>query len=122
MTNIRKAYDVAKNDREDLEGKEVIYYIDEYNKSICLVVGCNRSVGITVVSRNDIKHKRICFRGPVVGNPTSFDDKKCTWNEMYDTIVGMIEDGKITPRDLLILRDGKDSDPGECTSPCAYSQ
>ena len=121
MSNIRKAYDVARNDREDLEGKIVDYVFGSGDIRKAIIVGCNRAVGITIVMQNDLKHKLICFKGPVTDTPTIFKGRYiCTWDEMFDMIVDMIERDEI--KAFILANQMIDCIDGTCNSPCAYSQ
>lgn len=122
MSNIRKAYDVAKNDREDLEGRRVENLYFDKTIDSALVVGCNRAVGITVVNATDLSHKLICYRGPVVPDPSDFSGKQCTYDELYDALVAMIEEGVINNSELNLLEYGGAEQYGHCHGNCAYSQ
>lgn len=117
---MRKAYDVAANDRMDLEGKVINYKFEDGNADV-MVVGCNRAVGITLVSHDVHKTKHLCMRGPVCPDPSENSDWVVSWDEVYDTTVGMIEDGELDAAALIEYMYGE-SFTGRCDGRCAYSQ
>jgi len=70
-----KSYNVAKDDYPELEGKIINYDYGTGNGVKCLVVGCNRSVGVTVVELRDKKIYSLCYHGPVCPKPSNFIGK-----------------------------------------------
>ena len=116
----RITYDVAQNDREDLEGKIVDYIYSTGVRDKVKVVGVNRAVGITLVHMKESGAKyAVCIRGPVVPNPSNdFND----YDKVYDCLVSMIEQGSVYVHALCTLAYGPGYKLSSCNGNCAYSQ
>ena len=92
---------VSRDDYPELEGKLVDY---EYRDGVVktgIVVGCNRSLGITIVNAENKEHYLVCFAGPVApGGGHSFDPFACTYNEFFDYTLECIKEGHIVAGDM----------------------
>jgi hypothetical protein len=122
----RIAYDVAKNDREDLEGKRIDYITSDGTMYKGIVVGVNRSVGLTIANarygKDDAPKNLVCFRGPVCSDPTDTTRWECSYDDIYDLAVHMIEEGVYEPSRTAALRFPGISISSGTPGACAYSQ
>lgn len=130
MSNIKdiKLSTVGEDDRPDLEGKIVNYHFGSkdgyYSKSFKgIVVGCNRSLGITVVNLDDKDHYLVCIQGASApGGATSVANGK-SYEELHDFVVAQIEAGDIYSADCIQMqRGGPAMGFGPDGSNCAYRQ
>ncbi len=121
----RVAYDVAKNDREDLEGKIIKYITSDGSEYKGQVIGVNRAVGITVANLyygyNDAPKNLCCYRGPVCPIPCDTDDWVVSWDQMYDYVVSKIEQGVYKVNDVVVFKTGVPPYGGGSPGACAYS-
>jgi len=94
---------VGRDDYPELEGKIVDYKEDLFiTKGI--VVGCNRSVGITVVAVDNKDDYLICLAGPVTpGGGTNFKGKNCTYTELFDSVLKSIQKGILDAEKLILM-------------------
>lgn len=115
---------VGRDDYPELEGKIIDYKMSDGIIDKGIVIGCNRSVGITIVNVQDKDDYLVCFSGPVTkGGGSDFSDSPCTWYEMFDALVAGIKAGKLLASELLELRTGSADSMGTCSSSeCAYRQ
>lgn len=113
---------VTKDDYPELEGKFVTYSMSDGSYQ-CVVIGCNRSVGITIVDANDKEHFVICAGGPIMPDHNKFG-KLFTdvWDKWFDMVVAGIESGTIDAEATTALYDDPNS-LGNCSgSNCAYKR
>lgn len=116
-----KFYNVVKDDYPELEGKIIDYGCSQrWGKA--LVVGCNRSVGLTIVNASDKTYYLVCFRGPVSAEPSDESEWLCTYNEIFDLMISMIEKGKFDTDVAFEALFGTHLVDGNCSGGCAYSQ
>lgn len=106
MTNIKdfKLSTVGEDDRPDLEGKIVKYYYSDGDYVTGVVIGCNKSVGITIANVENKDHLAVCICGPSAPGPfyeNMLKRLKVSYDEMYDEIVACIEAGKIDVNSLV---------------------
>lgn len=131
MNNIKdiKLSTVGKDDYEHLEGKLVTISYSGGEEVTGVVVGCNRSIGVTIVDVTDKDKYLLCFGGPVSpGGITEClkDDLKefgKTYDEVFDIIIQMIESGSWEAGAFTrSITDGHGRD-GCCSGGnCAYQQ
>jgi hypothetical protein len=116
-----KVSTVGEDDRPDLEGKIIPYVHGDGDTYSSLVVGCNRSVGVTLIDPNNKKHYHICLRGPAL--PVN-DVEWCNgaYDELYDVLCLMIENGEVRPAELLEIAGHKGASGQPSGKTCAYSQ
>jgi len=116
-------YNIIGDDFKELEGKIVNYKIDEDRIIPALVVGCNRSIGCTLVNPTNKDEYYACIIGPVAPgyNHASWGD---SYDEMFDALVTDLRNGTVDVLNTLIkyyklnAHFGKDPDG----STCAYGQ
>ena len=110
---------VGRDDYPELEGKLI-----ETDYETGVVVGCNRSLGITIVDAQNKDHFLVCFAGPIApGGGTDFSDYTCTYMEMFDYTLECIKAGVIDMTAIHRVYRGDDTKYGECNGRnCAYSQ
>lgn len=126
-----KLYDVARNDYPELEGK-----IIEYNSSCspdmkeaitnCLVVGCNTSVGITIVNAANKDDYFVCITGEVAPGGSNITD----WDQdVWEYLVNAIDAGRVDAYELGKYRSPEESimanlfgNGGPTGGMCAYGQ
>ncbi len=130
-----KGYHVAKDDYPQLEGKIIKYspYIDlkakrkgdRYGEYVMsgLVVGCNTSVGITIVDATDKDRYLVCFTGPVAPGGSNVKH----WDQgIWEYIINAIGRGVVNNYDLLAFNPEKPTLPTLPGCPnagmCAYNQ
>jgi hypothetical protein len=114
-----KVSTVGADDRPDLEGEFVVVVDRDGDENPGIVIGCNKSVGLTIVNPNDKTDQLLCVRGPVCPNPTSriHIDYDNSWLVMTQ----MIEAGVYYMEKHDALRTDGGSGQGGGMS-CAYSQ
>ena len=110
-----KVSTVGEDDRADLEGKLITFY-DEDGAHPAVVIGCNKSVGITIVNANDPDDKYLCVRGPVI--PVNTVSAHINYDDSWKVMVQMIENGHYYLDTHYELR--KDTG-GMGSMSCAYS-
>lgn len=119
---------VGKDDYPELEDNIVI--ITQRGKDIpCIVVGCNRSVGVTIVRAEDKNRYMLCFAGPVApgGITPSFkknlENHDKTYDEAFNYLIAMIKKGSWIAGDFISWVIDNENCGGGCSgSNCAYSQ
>lgn len=126
LTKEYKISTVGEDDYPELEGKTVTFFpIDNYIPAIpCVVVGCNRSVGVTLVSA-DTKEYIMCFRGPVCpGTHYESPEDVLEGNELFDAIVEGIIEGEVYAEILTEIVESHGAVPGHSVGShsCAYNQ
>jgi len=80
---------VTKNDYPELEGK-IINYKQGGQQVQGVVIGCNRSVGLTVVNPNDKSEFIVCAAGPIMPD---FEKNQDSFINAYDVWFDMMVDG-----------------------------
>lgn len=127
MTKEYKISTVGEDDYPELEGKTVMYIPDSLDAAAvpCVVVGCNASVGVTLVHA-DTKEYIMCYKGPVC--PRS-EDCEPGWpsevsDEIFAAIVTGIIEGELYAGILEDILDKHGLQVGNKASSdsCAYSQ
>ena len=115
-----KVSTVGEDDRPDLEGK-IVSILGVIGTTTGIVVGCNRSVGISIVDTDDHDNFMVCLRGAMMPNPSpDFDDL----DEITDVIIEMIEAGVVDITELKRYQNipiGRNSG-GTSGKNCAYRQ
>ena len=115
-----KVSTVGEDDRADLEGR-IITVLDIYGgKTSGVIVGCNKSVGLTIVNANDKDKYLICMRGPVAPNSTvhMHTDYDVSWT----TVIEMLEAGIFDVSELHRLHKGDGTGGSLGAHSCAYNQ
>ena len=115
-----KVSTVGEDDFPELEGKIITIIATNGEKSPGLVVGCNRSLGITIVDANNKNHYWCCMVGPVVPNSTV--DRHIDWNDSIDFCVEMIRAGVFDIEEAFTLLKVIGHGGGPDGSTCAYRQ
>lgn len=97
MTNVKDLtfYDVAKDDHSELEGK-VITFISRDKEYTGVVVGCNRSVGVTIVNAKNKDEYLCCLVGPVAPGFKKFRDASVPATDTMDYLIQGIIDGEVS--------------------------
>lgn len=114
---------VGRDDYPELEGKVIEYIqpIGIVQKGI--VVGCNRSLGLTVVEVSNKDHYLICIVGKSAPRPSNFANMACTYDELFDWVVEGIEEGVIFAQDMTMMHSPAYLYGGSPTGEnCAYGQ
>jgi hypothetical protein len=116
-----KVSTVGEDDRPDLEGKAVITIDAGYRDVACIVAGCNKSVGLTLIDANT-KRNVLCVRGPILADNTL--DGHIDYDKSWDYLVKSIEDGVLDLKEYNDLYKNKRGKAGSGFGGvvCAYSQ
>lgn len=114
---------VGKDDYPELEGEIIVYEYSDGQQFDVLVVGCNRSVGLTLVDVHDKEEKFLCLIGPAAPGGKDFwqDYYEFTYDEAFDFCVEAIKDGYLHAGKLDELYLGSSRGGGEFNPTCAYS-
>jgi hypothetical protein len=127
MTKEYKVSTVGEDDFPELEGKTVMYVpvSDNLPAVPCVVVGCNRSVGVTLVHADNPKKYIVCYRGPVCpGAYTETDRDMAEHNELFEALLSGIQDGEVYAEVLLEIVHSYGTHAGHNAGShsCAYNQ
>ena len=116
-----KVSTVGEDDRPDLEGKIITYDPGTGKPVSAIVVGCNRSVGCTIVDANDKDHYHACVTGPCLpDHPVDWYDGH--YDEFFDVLCIMIEQGEVRPMELLEIVGHTGQFGNPTADGCAYSR
>lgn len=88
IDSIRKLFGRSKP--EDLEGKKIVVYRDDYGFMDAIVAGCEKGIGITLVNKEDKEQELYCMNY-MVKNLTEEEIKHL--NKKFDWIVDRLKEG-----------------------------
>ena len=117
---------VGEDDFPELEGKIIMFQPAGNQAAIpCVVVGCNRSIGVTLVNANNKDDYILCYIGPII--PEKPDGKYFnaeTHEKVFNVIVEGIIDGELWSEDLAdaMTSMGVKSSAGAGPQACAWNQ
>ncbi len=111
---------------EELEGKEVEYYILGEDNIICIVAGCEYDIGITLVRKSDKNSYILCYQGP--SSPKRKDHNKenlVMYKEIFNKTVEQIKNGivypHITEEIIAKFMPGRTVSEGPTVEKCAFT-
>ena len=103
MKNI-KTFNLTKDDYPEFEGKVIKYEMSSGRVEPVIVVGCNRSVGCTLINPNDKDDYHVCVIGPAAPG-----FRKEYWGDNYDkmfnALVQGIDEGLVIVQDVFVAHD-----------------
>lgn len=101
-----KFRNIVKDDYPELEGKVVTYYSGLHTYQ-GVVVGCNRSVGVTIVNLEDKDDYLLCITGAVSPGGYNMPDSAIkSYDEYFSHIIEKINEGHLDAFELVKFRDG----------------
>ena len=117
---------VGEDDYPELEGKIIDWVSSSGSVEKGVVVGCNLSVGITIVRVDDKDHYLCCLTGPVAPGECSYNEINEP-EEMLSVLIEMIQKGVVhVSRIIEYVKDyNKVVDTrgtGASSERCAYRQ
>ncbi|MCP3684071.1 MAG: hypothetical protein GY861_15425 [bacterium] len=121
---------VGRDDYPELEGKLVsILYPDKDYAVKGIVVGCNRSIGITIVEVEDKDRILACFTGKSApggvtpaGTLEGLARQGKTYDDLFDFVVELIEEGIWVAGAISRYALGQPNFYGGVNQHCAYRQ
>ena len=121
---------VGRDDYPELEGK-IVKITNAMGEDEGIVVGCNRSLGCTIVKTDNKDQVLACFSGPVAPGgikPDNMVDLLAelgkTYDDLFDYVVELIEKGEWKAGSFTnFLHQPGVYSHGTCNSEyCAYTQ
>ena len=104
-----------REEYREFEGRKFDFVRSNGQVVKAVLIGCNRSVGVTAVDENDHEVKLICLNGPVTKKYDVLSDEH--YHRAFDYLIGAIISGTYNFGEITIMTRGHSPRGGTVSCP-----